>query len=100
VSGDLVEVSDGGNRCAVEVGAPDRFLAGSNAVVAEFRLGTVDFTVPGRVEFLRASSRPAELEEAVVVFDEPVADLDSLRQQVFLLQVETPPAPDEGDQPD
>lgn len=88
VVGNLVDVSEGGVRCSVEVGAGDRFLTGSSAAIAEFRLGDVDFELPGRVEFLRASDRPAELEQLVVVLDEPVANLDALRAQILALQVQ------------
>ena len=97
VPGNLMDVSEGGVRCEVEVGAADRFLAGSNEVIAEFRFGAVDFAVPGRVEFLRASARPAEFEAVVVVFDELAADVDVLRKEVFAHQVETAPGPAEGE---
>lgn len=72
VAGSLADVSEGALRCSVNVGLADRFLTGRNAVVAEFRYGSTDFAVPGRVEFLRATSRPAEFEDLVVLFDEPI----------------------------
>jgi hypothetical protein len=83
VAGSLIEVSEGAVRCTVAAGAADCFLAGRNEVSAEFRFGNGDFAVPGRVEFLRPTSQPAELEEIVVVFDEPVASADALRKQIF-----------------
>ena len=97
VTGSLIDVSEGAIRCAVGAGAADRFLAGRNEVIAEFRFGTVDFSVPGRVEFLRPTARPAEFEELVVVFDEPVADADALRKQIFARQVRTLRTRGEGD---
>jgi hypothetical protein len=87
VTGSLVDVSEGGVRCAVATGSADRFLMGPPEVVAEFRLGTVDFALPGRVEFLRPTKNPTQVEDLVVVFDEPVADVGSLRKEVFALEV-------------
>lgn len=84
VKGTLVDVSEGAVRCTVGAGAADGFLAGSNEVIAEFRFGKADFAAPGRVEFLRPTKHPAELEELVVLFDEQVAD--ALRKQVFAQQ--------------
>jgi c-di-GMP-binding flagellar brake protein YcgR len=97
VTGSLIDVSEGAVRCAVGAGAADGFLAGRNEVIAEFRFGTVDFAVPGRVDFLRPTAHPAEFEELVVVFDEPVADADALRKQIFAQQVRTLRARGEGD---
>ena len=87
VTGSLVDVSEGGVRCEVAAGSADRLLMGPPEVVAEFRLGTIDFAVPGRVEFLRPTANPARLEDLVVVFDEPVSDVGALRKEVFALQV-------------
>ncbi|RNM12486.1 PilZ domain-containing protein [Nocardioides pocheonensis] len=99
VNGSLVDVSEGGVRCAVAAGAADRILMGPQEVVAEFRLGTVDFAVPGRVEFLRPTANPARLEDLVVVFDEPVSDVGALRKEVFALQVRSlEEAAGEGDE--
>lgn len=95
VTGSLVDVGEGGVRCTVRAGSADAFLAGHNQVVAEFRFGTVDFAIPGRVEFLRPTTRPAELEDLVVVFDEPVAEADALREQALAAQASTPKQ-DEG----
>jgi len=89
VKGNLIDVSEGAVRCTVGAGAADGFLTGSNQVVAEFRFGASDFAVPGRVEFLRPTAHPAQFEDLVVVFDEPVADADALRKQVFAQQVRT-----------
>jgi c-di-GMP-binding flagellar brake protein YcgR len=89
VKGNLVDVSEGAVRCTVGVGAADAFLTGSSQVIAEFRFGASDFAVPGRVEFLRPTAHPAEFEDLVVVFDEPVAEADALRKQVFAQQVRT-----------
>jgi hypothetical protein len=86
VPGSLVDVSEGAVRCSVAAGAADRFLAGPPEVVAEFRFGSVDFAVPGHVEFLRPTAHPADLEELVVVFDEPVEVADALRKQIFAQQ--------------
>lgn len=97
VTGTLVDVSEGAIRCTVGAGAADGFLTGRSEVIAEFRFGTVDFAVPGRVEFLRPTAHPAQFEELVVVFDEPVADADALRKQIFAQQVRTLRARGEGD---
>jgi hypothetical protein len=88
VTGSLIDVSEGGVRCAVEAGAADVFLTGSDQVIAEFRFGSAVYTIPGRAEFLRASARPAEFEELVVVFDEPVAAAEALRNEVFAQQAD------------
>jgi c-di-GMP-binding flagellar brake protein YcgR len=90
VPGNLVDVSEGALRCAVETGTADRFLGAQNAVVAEFSLGTADFAVPGRVEFIRATKRPTEVEDLVVLFDEPVADAVRLRKQLLAEGVRKP----------
>lgn len=87
VTGSLIDVSEGAVRCTVGAGAADGFLSGSNEVIAEFRFGSVDFSAPGRVEFLRPTKHPAEFEELVVLFDEQVAD--ALRKEVFAQQVQT-----------
>jgi len=99
VAGHPVGGSEGGVRCSVVTGAADRFLTGPNEVVAEFRLGTVDFAVPGRVEFLRPTKRPTEVEDLVVVFDDPVPDADALRKAVFALELESLQNGDEETQP-
>lgn len=83
IEGTLLDVSEAAVRCTVGAGAADRFLTSADPVVAEFRFGTEDFAVPGRVEFLRPTAHPAEFEQLVVVFDEPVAEADALRKQVF-----------------
>jgi hypothetical protein len=94
VTGSLVDISEKSVRCSVETGSADAFLSDRNAVVAEFSLGSTTFVVPGRVEFARATKHPTELEELVVLFDEPVADVDALRKQLFAEAVRTPPTPD------
>ncbi len=88
VTGSLIDVSEGAVRCTVRAGAADSFLAGDNEVVAEFRFGDGDFAVGGRVEFLRPTTRPAELEDVVVLFDEPVADVEALREQLLAQQAQ------------
>jgi hypothetical protein len=89
VRGALVDVSEGGVRCAVQAGAADRFLASAQDVVAEFRLGAVDFAIPGKVEFLRPTRHPALLEELVVVFEQPVPDAGALRTAVSALEAQS-----------
>jgi c-di-GMP-binding flagellar brake protein YcgR len=84
VPGELVDVSEAALRCGVETGSADRFLGADNHVVAEFRLGDDDFAVPGRVEFVRATKRPTEVEDLIVLFDEPVADAARLRKQLHV----------------
>jgi hypothetical protein len=83
VAGTLIDVSEAALHCSVETGSADAFLGDRNEVVAAFRFGTADFAIPGRVEFSRGTKRPMEIEELVVVFDEPVADADALRKQAF-----------------
>lgn len=96
VRGALVDVSEGGVRCAVAAGTADQFVAGRADVVAEFRLGSVDFAIPGRVEFLRATRHPAQLEEMVVVFDDSATDAAELRAQVAVLEAESLQSGDDG----
>jgi c-di-GMP-binding flagellar brake protein YcgR len=96
VTGSLADVSEGGVRCTVGAGAADRLLTSHDEVIAEFRLGGTDFAVPGRVEFLRPAAHPAQFENAVVVFDEPVAQAEALRTQVLAQQEQTPSTPDQG----
>jgi c-di-GMP-binding flagellar brake protein YcgR len=97
VTGSLIDISVKAVRCSVETGSADGFLSGRNEIVAEFSIGTATFAVPGRVEFVRATKHPTRFEELVVLFDEPVADADSLRKQIFAQEVQTAPAPAEGD---
>lgn len=99
VSGTLVDISEKAVRCSVETGSADGFFSGSGEVIAEFSVGPADFVVPGRVEFARATKNPTKFEELVVLFDEPVAEVDALRKQIFALDVPTPADPGEGVQP-
>jgi hypothetical protein len=78
VPGSLVDASDKAIKFYVETGSADRFMARSE-VIATFMLGDAEFTIPGRVEFVRATKHPTEYEILVVVFDEPVADAFALR---------------------
>ena len=82
VAGSLIDVSEAAVHCSVETGSADGFLGDRNQVVASFRFGTADFAIPGRVEFARGTKRPMEIEELVVVFDQPVADVAALREQL------------------
>lgn len=90
VPGSLVDVSEKAIRFSVATGSADRFLR-DREVVAEFSLGTTSFVIPGRVEFIRATKHPTQLEELVVVFEEPVADADALRKEIFVLEPRTSP---------
>ena len=99
VTGSLVDASEMAIRCSVKAGSADRFLRDRNEVIAEFRLGTAEFAVLGRVELVRATKHPTQFEDLIVVFDEPVADADALRKQLFTLEVENSPPSDEGDHP-
>jgi c-di-GMP-binding flagellar brake protein YcgR len=83
VTGTLIDISEAALHCSVATGSADGFFTDRNQVVAIFRLGTADFAIPGRVEFARGTKRPMEIEELVVVFDEPVADAEGLREQVL-----------------
>lgn len=82
VAGSLIDVSEAALHCSVETGSADGFLGDRNQVVAVFRFGTADFAIPGRVEFARGTKRPMEIEELVVVFDQPVVDVEALRTQL------------------
>jgi hypothetical protein len=87
VTGSLIDLSEKAVRCSVRTGSADEFLSDRNDVVAEFSLGAATFVIPGRVEFARATKRPTQLEEVVVLFDEPVVDVDALRKHLFAQQV-------------
>ena len=89
VSGTLIDVSEAAMHCSVETGSADGFLGDRNQVVAAFRFGTADFAIPGRVEFARGTKRPMEIEELVVVFDQPVVDVKALRKQLVADQQAT-----------
>jgi c-di-GMP-binding flagellar brake protein YcgR len=95
VPGSLIDISEQAVRCSVGTGSADRFLSDRNEVVAEFSVGTADFAIPGRVEFVRATKQPTRFEELVVLFDEPVAEVDALRKQIFAQEARTPTAPDD-----
>jgi c-di-GMP-binding flagellar brake protein YcgR len=97
VTGSLIDISEKALRCCVKAGSADAFLWDRNEVIAEFSVGTANFAVPGRVEFVRATKHPTQFEELVVLFDEPVADADALRKHIFAQDVRTPPAQGEGD---
>jgi c-di-GMP-binding flagellar brake protein YcgR len=97
VTGSLVDISERAVRCSVETGSADGFLSDRNEVIAEFSVGAASFAVPGRVEFARGTKHPTEFEELVVLFDEPVADVDALRKHIFAQEGRTPQAPREGD---
>jgi hypothetical protein len=96
VTGSLIDISEKAVRCAVETGSADGYLSGRTKVIAEFSVGTANFAVPGRVEFVRATKNPTQFEELVVLFDEPVADVDALRKHIFAQEVRTPLAAGEG----
>ena len=97
VTGSLIDISEKAVRCTVETGSADGFLSDRNEVITEFSIGTANFALPGRVEFVRATKQPTQFEELVVLFDEPVADVDALRKHIFAQEVRTPLAPGEGD---
>jgi c-di-GMP-binding flagellar brake protein YcgR len=90
VNASLVDISETAARCSVATGSADAFLSDRNDVIAEFSVGNEDFLVPGRVEFARATKHPTQFEELVVLFDEPVADVDALRKQIFAQEARTP----------
>jgi len=92
VNGRLIDLSEKALRCAVVTGSADRFLGGRSEVLAEFGVGGADFAVPGRVEFVRATKHPTEVEELVVLFDEPVVDGDVLRKHLFAQEAATTPS--------
>lgn len=87
VTGDLIDFSEAAVHCVVEVGAADQFVIDRAGVIAEFHLDSADFAIPGHVELLRATKQPTEFEELVVIFDQPVADVDALREQVSAREI-------------
>ena len=87
VTAGLVEVSEAALRCAVGVADGERLDPGGVAVTASFRFGDGHFTIPARVESRRPSAHPADVVELVVRFDEPVAEADALRKEVFGQQI-------------
>ncbi|MFL6024070.1 MAG: hypothetical protein ACJ72O_12090 [Marmoricola sp.] len=87
ISGTLIDLSEAALRCTIEAGAADGFLGSGDQVVAEFRFGSADFTVKGRLDFLRSTAHPAAFEEVVVLFDEPVGAGDALRKEIFAKEV-------------
>jgi hypothetical protein len=93
VTGSLVDVSEQAVRCSVAAGSADRFLSGRNEVAAEFSIGAASFTMPGRVEFVRATKHPTQFEELVVVFDDALADIDALRKHLFAQEAPAPVTP-------
>ncbi|HEX2895888.1 MAG TPA: PilZ domain-containing protein [Marmoricola sp.] len=90
VDGGLVDLSEDALRCSVRTGSADGFLGSHNQVVAEFSVGTADFALPGRVEFVRATKHPTQWEELVVLFDQPVAKVDVLRKHLFAHEATEP----------
>lgn len=97
VTGSIVDISEKAVRCAVRTGSADGFLSDRNEVVVELSVGSGSFAIPGRVEFARATKNPTQLEELVVLFDEPVADVDALRKQIFALEAGATTDVGEGD---
>jgi hypothetical protein len=98
VPGSLVDASHKAIKFYVETGSADRFMTRSE-VIATFVLGDAEFTIPGRVEFVRATKHPTEYEILVAVFDEPVADADALRERLSTENAQEAPVPgDEGDE--
>lgn len=95
VYGGLVDLSEHALRCSVRTGSADGFLGSRSQVVAEFSVGTADFALPGRVEFVRATKHPTQWEELVVLFDQPVSKVDVLRKHLFAHEFAEPPAPDD-----
>jgi c-di-GMP-binding flagellar brake protein YcgR len=98
VTGTLIDVSERAVHCTVGAGMADRFVADNDQVIAEFGFGTAGFAIPGRVQFLRATRHPADFEELVVVFDQPVAEAEALREQVIAQEEHPLQAPGQGDQ--
>ena len=95
VDGGLIDLSEGALRCSIRTGSADGFLGSRNQVVAEFGVGTADFALPGRVEFVRATKHPTQWEELVVLFAQPVARVDVLRKHLFA-QAATKPLDRDG----
>jgi hypothetical protein len=93
VAGSLVDVSEKAVRCSVAAGSADRFLSDRSEVAAEFALGAATFIIPGRVEFVRATKLPTQFEELVVVFDDPVTEIDALRKHIFAHEAAGPADP-------
>jgi hypothetical protein len=97
VTASLIDISEKAVRCSVRTGSADGFLSDRNEVVVELSIGAASFAIPGRVEFARATKNPTQLEELVVLFDEPVADVDALRKHIFSLEVQATSDAGQGD---
>lgn len=87
VRANLVDVSEAALRCAVDPATAAQVLVEDAEVTAGFRLGDREFALPARVAFRRPGERPNGQAELVVLFDEPVADADALRKEVFAQQL-------------
>ena len=92
LTGTLVDLSEGGLRCAVDVALADALE--TDLVQASFRFGDQDFDIPGRIVFRRSGTQPSQVIQLVVLFDEPVRDADRLRRQIFASQLRSADRPD------
>jgi hypothetical protein len=62
-------------------------VAPDSHVVCRFRLAGTQFDIPGRVKSRTDDVAPPRLAHVVVLFDQPVAQADLLRRQVFAEQL-------------
>jgi hypothetical protein len=98
IPGSLIDASEKAIQFYVEAGSADRFMNRSDVVVT-FALADAEFTIPGRVEFVRATKQPTRYEILVVLFDEPVTDVDLLRKHLYAQEAQQPATDDEQPPP-
>lgn len=88
VQGTLVDLSEGALRCAVDKAHLDEPVL-DEEILACFRFGEAEFSVPARVESRRDGVQPVPSSNLIVTFDEPNKDADALRKQIYAQQRRT-----------
>jgi hypothetical protein len=86
-AGELLDLSEAAVRCSLpltEIWASRR----STAVSVSFALDGEEHEIIGRVVTSKLSIQPGAGREVVVLFDQPVPNVDRLREQVFALEQE------------
>lgn len=88
VPGTLVDLSEGALRCAVDH-EHDQSPTLDGEVLACFRFGELEFTIPAHVTARRDGAHQTPTAHLIVLFDEPNRDADALRKQIFAQQRRT-----------
>ncbi len=86
VDGRLIDLSEGGVRCAVEHDQTPWLVAGETSVLASFSVDGEEFELPGEVTHRTPNENDASLAEIVIVFVRPVAGEQKIRRHVYDLQ--------------